>query len=1426
MSEPTPPFNSSTAKNSATGKNRFAGKVFKGKLPELGVFQTPEERSNTNVKQFEQTKEDIVGEIQANVGKGGVKKCLLQSVENEVMTPPIRPTRPVKDASGNVDEQEKEDYEEERRLYYKAKDNFEGEKTAVWGLITGQCSDVMMDKLKARPQYAGAKNGYDFVTLLKLIRLISISGKLHVNAAVHYQASFSKFINCRQGKQSNTDYLREFKARYAVLKELDPQTDTVFGEERRAALFIANADGHRYGDLRRELANSMALNNDLYPVTLTAAYGLLEQYIGSSAAVRPNNSQQSQPYPLVSLSQQVKSSVVLTQGHMVNPNWILLDSCATVCLFKNPLYLQDIKEAPTGCEVHSTAGSMTVTMAGLLPFLGTSVWFNEKAIANVLSYSMVMDRFPTTAVTKPGCKYTHCVIVHLPNGLDVKFCRSENGLLYHDPTAHAHSSSVFTPPCFVMATVKENLMHYTRRQQKGIAKAKNLYETLGFPAERTFMEAIAQNQILNCPVRLDDARNMLQVYGRHVQTMRGRSTRRRRNHVPSNASIPLPASILEAQQNITLCADLFFVDGLTFLLTVSRNIRFITVHALNRRSMTRDVLPKLDTVFNTYRARGFRITALHADNEFRPLVPILLQPSHGHVPVHICGANSHVPEAERAIRTVKERNRATVSHLSLQGIKRYPRVLKRSLVVDCARQLNLFPLADGVSPIFGPLTLITGVQPDANLHCRVPFGTYCEVNDEPTPSNTETPRTTPCLALGPHDLLHGTYWFLSTNTGERLHRDHWTELPMTTDIVERVHALADLEQPLRDEIDPFLYEFDKGSPISDPTPTFFAVSQEPNVNPAVAPTAGAVELQEDETEGQEVQGNNHEDYHGGEVNENAGAGIDESGVGEHPVLEDPQGNEIDEEMESNQDSDAEGSQEEEIDRDTIFPAVEDLSNNGSFTKEADDDESYLETTSTDGLAPMTGTQTTKSDGNSVGADLEDLSGRSTRSRPNIFQPPSILNERTERELKQLSDHNHAPLVDDESPSVINEQEQVLSTLQSTNPCRLSVQARTWYTHHTLTLFLRQQQTMSLQSDDLQTAAGILLTQMSAKKGIKEFGERAVEALLKEFGQLDRKDVLDPIAFGALSREQRMKALRAISLIKEKRDGRIKGRTVADGRPQRKYKSPEDIYSPTVSTEGMFLSLAIDAKEKRHVAICDVEGAYLHSDMDEFVLMVVEGDMVEILVRANPARYKSFVHVTKKGKPILYVRLKKALYGCIQSAMLWWKLLTSVLVEIGFRVNPYDNCVANKTMDDGKQCTICWYVDDLKVSHVSERVVRDVIQTIEGRFGPMTQAHGTELNYLGMDIKFTPEGTVEILMSEYLQEAFELFPEDISRVVNSPAADHLFNIDPNCEKLTEDRRKLLHSITAKLLYVGKRARPDILVPISFLTSCVTMADVED
>ena len=35
--------------------------------------------------------------------------------------------------------------------------------------------------------------------------------------------------------------------------------------------------------------------------------------------------------------------------------------------------------------------------------------------------------------------------------------------------------------------------------------------------------------------------------------------------------------------------------------------------------------------------------------------------------------------------------------------------------------------------------------------------------------------------------------------------------------------------------------------------------------------------------------------------------------------------------------------------------------------------------------------------------------------------------------------------------------------------------------------------------------------------------------------------------------------------------------------------------------------------------------------------------------------------------------------------------------MGFEVNPYDPCVANKDIN-GSQMTVTWHVDDLKVSH--------------------------------------------------------------------------------------------------------------------------------
>jgi len=71
--------------------------------------------------------------------------------------------------------------------------------------------------------------------------------------------------------------------------------------------------------------------------------------------------------------------------------------------------------------------------------------------------------------------------------------------------------------------------------------------------------------------------------------------------------------------------------------------------------------------------------------------------------------------------------------------------------------------------------------------------------------------------------------------------------------------------------------------------------------------------------------------------------------------------------------------------------------------------------------------------------------------------------------------------------------------------------------------------------------------------------------------------------------------------------------------------------------------------------------------------------------------------------------KKALYGTLQAALLFWKLLSETLQEWGFVLNPSDKFVANKNIE-GKQCTIIWHVDDLKKSHANKDIVEDILKT--------------------------------------------------------------------------------------------------------------------
>ena len=101
-------------------------------------------------------------------------------------------------------------------------------------------------------------------------------------------------------------------------------------------------------------------------------------------------------------------------------------------------------------------------------------------------------------------------------------------------------------------------------------------------------------------------------------------------------------------------ADLFYVNEIPFLLSMSQKIKFLTLECIpNRSSNTLTV--GLNRVVSLYRRAGYSVKIILLDMEFECLEEFL------DVPINVAAAREHVPGIEREIRTIKERGRALVN---------------------------------------------------------------------------------------------------------------------------------------------------------------------------------------------------------------------------------------------------------------------------------------------------------------------------------------------------------------------------------------------------------------------------------------------------------------------------------------------------------------------------------------------------------------------------------------------------------------------------------------------------------------------------------------------------------------------------------------------------------------------------------------------
>lgn len=279
---------------------------------------------------------------------------------------------------------------------------------------------------------------------------------------------------------------------------------------------------------------------------------------------------------------------------------------------------------------------------------------------------------------------------------------------------------------------------------------------------------------------------------------------------------------------------------------------------------------------------------------------------------------------------------------------------------------------------------------------------------------------------------------------------------------------------------------------------------------------------------------------------------------------------------------------------------------------------------------------------------------------------------------------------------------------------------------------------------------------------------------------------------------------------------------------------------------------IDAIEERETAVIDVPNAFIQTkveDKKKRVIIRIRGMLVDMLTKIAPEVYEPYVTTDKRGIKQLLVECLNALYGTMVASLLYYQKFTNSLKENGYKMNPYDPCVWNKTID-GSQCTICFHVDDCKISHKMSKVIESTIEWLrrdyenifEDGSGKMTVHRGKVHKYLGMTLDFNTKYQVKVTMTEYVEDiilawdkaskatdeqGFTLVRNKKAKKGRTSAApEDLFKVNEDAEKLTPMKATIFHNIVAKALYLVKRARPDASVATAFLTTRVRAPDVDD
>jgi hypothetical protein len=283
-------------------------------------------------------------------------------------------------------------------------------------------------------------------------------------------------------------------------------------------------------------------------------------------------------------------NITLAQGGALPNNRAYLDGCSMVMAFNNDKYLKGMKKVREGIKINCNTGSETSNLKGNYGRL--KVWYMPEGIANIFSMHKLKRLYRITYDS-----WDWYYVFHTPRG-EVKFHKDKQGLPYINLDKSDEETAVLLmeqqdkenkdstkKEVTSVQTVHSNYEGFMKQEVIKAREAREVQAMLGNPSKKDFQGLVSGNLIPNCPIARANISNTRKIFGPDLASICRKTVQWMPAPVVADY-MAIPWQLVDANKAVTLVAGVFFVDGIAFLITVSRRIKFVTTKHLPVRMAT------------------------------------------------------------------------------------------------------------------------------------------------------------------------------------------------------------------------------------------------------------------------------------------------------------------------------------------------------------------------------------------------------------------------------------------------------------------------------------------------------------------------------------------------------------------------------------------------------------------------------------------------------------------------------------------------------------------------------------------------------------------------------------------------------------------------------------------------------------------------